>query len=328
MNRSKITRFSTIIRNFLFSSTNKEFLIFLFFLALSGAFWLIMTLNETYERELFVPVRMTNVPKSVVITGDPDDTVRVAVRDKGFTLLTYETSHRLRPIYINFGTYANRNTGYGFVSPTAIQKLITQQLYGSSKITSVKTDGLQFYFNYGRSKRVPVRLSGRVIPGGSYYLAHTTFNPDSVTVYASRPELDKITAAHTDFIEIKNFQDTIVRRIPLHRMRGVKFVPAEVRVTLYPEILTEESLEVPVSAVNVPTGKVLRMFPSRVKVRFVIGANLFRSIRPADFKVVVDYNDIVANPSDKCTLYLRAFPHSITKPRLDITEVDYLVEQQ
>ena len=288
MNRSKITRFSTIIRNFLFSSTNKEFLIFLFFLALSGAFWLIMTLNETYERELFVPVRMTNVPKSVVITGDPDDTVRVAV----------------------------------------IQKLITQQLYGSSKITSVKTDGLQFYFNYGRSKRVPVRLSGRVIPGGSYYLAHTTFNPDSVTVYASRPELDKITAAHTDFIEIKNFQDTIVRRIPLHRMRGVKFVPAEVRVTLYPEILTEESLEVPVSAVNVPTGKVLRMFPSRVKVRFVIGANLFRSIRPADFKVVVDYNDIVANPSDKCTLYLRAFPHSITKPRLDITEVDYLVEQQ
>ena len=328
MNRSKITRFSTIIRNFLFSSTNKEFLIFLFFLALSGVFWLIMTLNETYERELFVPVRMMNVPKNIVMTGDLDDSVRVVVRDKGFTLLAYETSHRLRPIYINFSTYANRNAGHGFVPPTDIQKLITQQLYGSSKITSVKTDGLQFYFNFGRSKRVPVRLSGRIKPGDSYYLAHATFSPDSVTVYASRSELDQISVAYTDFLEIKNFQDTVVTRVTLRRIRGVKFVPSEVRVTLYPEILTEESLEVPISAVNVPAGKVLRMFPSRVKVNFVVGASLFRSINPTDFQVVVDYRDIIEKPSDKCTLYLRAFPHGVTKPRLDITEVDYLVEQQ
>ena len=40
------------VRNFLFSRTNGEFLIFLFFLILSGIFWLLMTLNETYEKEI------------------------------------------------------------------------------------------------------------------------------------------------------------------------------------------------------------------------------------------------------------------------------------
>ena len=52
MNIGKIGRF---IRIYLFSKSNKEILLFLFFLALSGAFWLSLTLNETYEQEFSVP---------------------------------------------------------------------------------------------------------------------------------------------------------------------------------------------------------------------------------------------------------------------------------
>ena len=40
------------VRRFLFSNLNKQFLIFLFFLFLSSIFWLIMTLNGTYEKEI------------------------------------------------------------------------------------------------------------------------------------------------------------------------------------------------------------------------------------------------------------------------------------
>ena len=42
----------SIVRNSFFNIVNKEFLIFLFFLALSGAFWLLLALNDTYEKEL------------------------------------------------------------------------------------------------------------------------------------------------------------------------------------------------------------------------------------------------------------------------------------
>ena len=85
------------IRNFLFGFLNKEFLIFLFFLALSAIFWLMMALNETYEREITVPMSLTNVPKNVVLTTEMDSTVKVTVRDKGFTLVTYMYSRRIRP---------------------------------------------------------------------------------------------------------------------------------------------------------------------------------------------------------------------------------------
>jgi hypothetical protein len=75
------------IRLFLFSNMNKQFLVFVFFLFLSGIFWLIMTMNETYEREVKIPIQVGNIPKNVVLTSTPVDTLRVTVRDKGCHLV-------------------------------------------------------------------------------------------------------------------------------------------------------------------------------------------------------------------------------------------------
>ena len=59
------------VRNLLLRILNKQFLIFLFFLILSSVFWLIMTLNETYEKEMTIPLRLADVPRKVVITDEP-----------------------------------------------------------------------------------------------------------------------------------------------------------------------------------------------------------------------------------------------------------------
>jgi hypothetical protein len=47
-------------------------------------------------------VRLVGVPKNVVLTSSLPDTVRVTLRDKGFVLLAYTTSNRLRPVTVNF----------------------------------------------------------------------------------------------------------------------------------------------------------------------------------------------------------------------------------
>jgi hypothetical protein len=328
MNKSVFLRITKHLRNFVLILVNKEFLIFLFFLALSGIFWLMMTLNETYENEIYVPLRLVNVPKNAIITSDVEDTICVTVRDKGFSLIAYEGSKNIKPVIINFDDYANEKTGHGVIPMADIQRQVIQQLFGSSKITSIKPDKFEFYFNYGRSKKVPIRMFGHIVPGESYYLAHTKFWPDSVTVYASRTVLDSIKYVYTQYLDIVNFADTVVQNVSLRKIQGAKCVPSVVRIGLYPDILTEESMDVPITAINVPKGRILRMFPSRVKVNFVIGASMFRSIRPEHFKVVADYNELTAHPSDKCNIYLRQYPHGINKATLAVQTVDYLIEQQ
>ena len=56
------------LRDFLFSIVNREFLIFLFFLVVSGVFWLLSTLNDTDEYEYAIPISLKGVPRDVIIT--------------------------------------------------------------------------------------------------------------------------------------------------------------------------------------------------------------------------------------------------------------------
>lgn len=317
-----------VVGNFLFSSLNKEFLIFLFFLLLSGAFWLMMALNETYEEELKVPVRLVGMPRNAVMTDEPADTVKVTVRDKGFTLVTYKYGHWFRPLTFKFATYANEDQGHGAIPAADIIKQVQSQLYGSSKLLSVKPEKLDFYFTYGASKKVPIRFRGKISTSKSYYLAHTEFSPMMVTAYANKKVLDELKYVEIEPFNYRNLQDTIHQNVRLQKIRGVKLVPSTVRLSVYPDVLTEESIEVSVSAVNMPAGMVLRTFPSRVTVRFTIGASQFRMIRPEQFNVVVDYQALAENPSDKCTLQLRSVPSSVSKAKLELDKVDYLLEQQ
>ncbi len=327
MNDSGLFHIFKLIRNFLFGWMNREFLIFLFFLFLSGAFWLLMALNETYEKEIEIPVQLVEIPKNVVLTSDTTTIVRVTVRDKGFSLMAYLYGNKIRPVQVKFKNYAKK-TGVGTITSAELQKLITRQLFNSSNIISLKPDKYEFFYNFGLKKRMPVRLAGKIVPGQSYYLSKVFFNPDSVEVYASREILDSIKYVNTEPLNVLNLTDTVVKDVALFKIKGVKYVPEKVKISICPDILTEETCDVSIEAVNMPEGKILRTFPSRVTVTFTVGASMFRSITPDRFKVVADYDELMANPSDKCNIYLRSVPHGVRNARLSVNQVDYLIEEQ
>ena len=320
-------RIFSFVRNFLSTIVNKEFLIFLFFLSVSGLFWLVITVTETYEREFSVPLRLVNVPKDIVVTSEVDDTVKVTIRDKGYILLAYKYTLTDDPISIDYKLHAPKDEK-STVSTSELQKLIYQQLSKSSRIISLKPDRLVYYFTRGKSKTVPLRLNGKIVMGQSHYVSRIVFSPERVDVYARKSLLDSIHYAFTENMVISNLTDTIVRTVALKKVLGAKFVPSEVKVTIYPDILTEANVEVPITAVNMPEGKTLRTFPSRVKVLFVTGVGNVRNISANQFRVEADYSDIEAHPSEKCSLSLAAIPQGVRNPRLEISEVDYLIETQ
>lgn len=317
-----------IVRDFFFSNANKQLLIFMSFLALAGVFWLMTTLNETYEKELRIPVRITQIPKNAVLTSDEVDTVRITVRDRGWMILSYLYTNRINGLSAVFKNY-NRTNGYGYVTAAELQKLIHAQTPNmTSKIVSVKPDKLEFYYNDGAHKRVPVRWSGRVIPEQLYFISHTQYWPDSVDVYASQEKLDSISVVYTETLNYANFRDTLIIDCHMAKIKGVKCVPDHIKVGFYTDVLTEESMDdVPVVAVNMPDGKVLRTFPAKVRVNFVTGVSQYRNLRPDQFVVIADYKEIAAKPSDKCNIYLKTVPHGISRATLDVKQVDYLIEE-
>ena len=311
---------------FLFSRANKEFVVFLFFLALSGVFWLITTLHQVYEYEFDVPVSVVGIPKNAVLTSDETDTVRMTIRDKGIPLLTYMYGDVLRKINVSFKTYSKSN-GTGSISASDLQKLVYQQLASGSRITSIKPDKLEFYYNYGAKKMVPVRWSGRVMPEEMFFISRVAYSPDSITIYASHEKLDSINVVYTEQLNYANFRDTLNANCELAKIKGVKMVPDHVKVTFFTDVLTEEQIEgVPIKAINMPVGKHLRTFPAKVNISFVTGVSVYRNLKPTDFTVVADYNDIINHPTEKCHIYLKSVPRGISRTRLETNMVDYLIE--
>ena len=317
-----------IVSDFVFSNTNRDFLVFLFFLGLSGIFWLSLTLNETYEREFSIPVSVVDIPKNAVLTSDEVDTIKMTIRDKGIVLVAYQYGDYLNRLRIPFKNYT-RNNGSGSVPASELQKLVYQNLVSSSKITACKPDKLEFFYNYGTHKKVPVRWSGRVIPEELYFISRVDYSPDSVTVYASDEKLDSINIIYTETLNYANFRDTLSITCHLAKLKGVKVVPDKVKINFYTDVLTEENIEgVPIQGINLPEGKVLRTFPAKVTVSFVTGVSVFRNLRPDDFTIVADYNEIKRHPSEKCRITLKNVPPGISRARLDVTLVDYLLENE
>ena len=161
-----------------------------------------------------------------------------------------------------------------------------------------------------------------------FFISRVAYSPDSINIYASREKLDSINVVYTEQLNYANFRDTLIAHCELAKIKGVKMVPDHVNVSFFTDVLTEEEIEgVPIRAINMPAGKSLRTFPAKVNISFVTGVSVYRNLKPTDFTVIADYKEILNHPTEKCHIYLKNVPRGISRARLEINMVDYLIEE-
>ena len=315
------------IKDFLLSDKSREFLIFLFFFFIASGFWLLQTLNNDYETEFSIPVRLKGVPNNVVITSEPPSELHIRVKDKGTVLLNYMLGKSFFPITLDFSDYKGTDNHVRIYS-SQFEKRLLNQLNVSTKLLSVKPDTLEYIYSTGASKLVPVKLQGTVSAGRQYYISDTVCKPDSVLAYAPEGALDTITVAYTQKVKFEDISDTLRQQVPLLAPRGIKFVPASVEMFFPVDIYTEKTVEVPLRGVNFPAGKVLRAFPSKVSVTFQVGLSRFNKITESDFHINVSYEELLKLGSDKkYTVKLKSVPKGVNQIRINPEQVDFLIEQ-
>lgn len=324
---SKLRKGAETIRNFLNSSLNREFLVFLFFVMVSAGFWLMETLNEDYESETSIPVEYLNVPENVVITSDVPHDIKVRIKDKGFTLFRYKLTPIPAPVKINFLDYQEKGNSVR-ITQAEIQKQLTNILESSSQLLSFKPESFDMVYTRGQAKRVPVRLKGNASAKQQYDITSVTFSPDTLTIYAPEDILDTIHVVFTAPISYHELDESITFDTEMWRPRNVKFVPEKVTVTINVARLTEKTIEVPITPVNVPKGKIVRTFPSKVKVTFQTVMQEFEKIQPEEFTVIVDYDSLNADDMERCEPVATRYPSNIKHMGIWPREIEYLVEDE
>ena len=302
-------------------------MIFLFFMFVSFSFWLLQVLNDDYETEYTVSLRMKDVPDNVVLTSELPSNMKITLKDRGTVLVNYSWGQGLLPLTLDFTEYSDKGNQVRIPS-MSLAKKISAQLSQSTKLVAIKPDTLEFIYTKGAAKTVPVKLCGTITPERQYYVSDTIFSPDSVRVYAPKAILDTITAAYTKTVDFEGVSDTVRKRVSIAPVKGARFIPDYSDLTLKVDVYAEKTVDVPVVGVNFPHDKVLRTFPSKVKVTFQIGLSRFMEVDADDFQVVVDYNDLQNEGGDKCRLQLKEMPKGVNHVRVNPKDMDYIIEQK
>ena len=320
-------RLSVKIRNFLLSKNTREFLIFLFFVLVSFSFWLLQMLDDVYQTDFTMQVRLKNVPKEVVMTADLPSEINVQVEDRGTVLLNYMLGRSFYPLTFDFQDYEQMGSVVTF-SNSEVMKKIAAQLNTSTRLITVRPDTLGFIYAKGNAKKVPVAFNGQVTSAREFYVSEVALTPDSVMVYAPENVLNSIQTVYTTPVSLKGVSDTLTRELRLQSVKGAKFVPSSSKMTVCVDVFSEKKVEVPVVGVGFPPGKVLRTFPSKVQVFFQVGLKQFSSVSANDFQIELRYDDLLNCESDQVSLSLDKIPGKVGHVRIVPPKVDFLIEER
>lgn len=313
---------------FFFSKRSKNVLVFLFFFIMASAFWVIQKLDEPTTVKVTVPVKLTNVPKDVIIATDLPDEIQVTVRDKGNELLSLFWKPVLDTLRIDFNQHdSHQLTDNLILMPHIVRQMVKEKLPSQSSITEMLPDTLSFSYNRGIHRKLPVRLNGSLLPANQYNLDSYTFMPDSVEVYAPASILDTMHAAYTELQMLQDINTNRILPVPMERQRSVRIFPDTVTLDINVDILLSKKLEAYIQCTDVPEGKQLRTIPATVTVNYIVSASQARYVDESLFKVVVSYNDIKDSQSSKCKPTIANMPGSIINAYVRPQQVDFFIEE-
>lgn len=305
------------------SSRFHDLVLFLLFVVIATVFWFVMVMNDNVEDTITLKLNIYNKPDSLTYIDLPPAKLSVSVRDKG-TLLLRNGMGRSGSFEINFREYAEN--GVFRMSNSELYLALREKFGSSAQILSVSVDSLRLAYTSLPGKRIPIDISadvsaslgnvisGKVIPSKKY-----------VTVYsANRHLLDTVTRAFTEKIVMTGISETTSVTAKIHRINGARISPEEITIKIPVEALVNKMFSVPITAVGVPEGSNMLIFPASVEVEGYLPMSKFNQ-NLGMIRVEANYRDIALSKGSKIPVKLASVPSYFTNVELKTDSVEYTI---
>jgi hypothetical protein len=164
------------------------------------------------------------------------------------------------------------------------------------KILRVMPDTIVLSFEGRSEKKVPVRPKVNVKCAPMYRLGDTIKTiPAYVTVSGAEALVKRISFVETEPRTYNNLDKPVNEAVNLvlpPDLRQLTIQPQKVNLVVPVGQFTEKKFAIPVEPINVPSNIVLKTFPDKVDVIFLVPVKDFSTITPDMFRLVADYSKI------------------------------------
>ncbi len=305
----------------------KKAFVFLFFLLIAFGFWLLQYLQQTFEQEVYIPVRYEDTPAEMITADSLPDRILLRVRDKGTVLLNYSLGKQPGPLEISLSGLKEKERSFT-ITKTVLEKQILQHLSITTQLLFFTPEKIQIDYSPLQKKKIPVVITGEVTPATGYmFLDSVRIDPPEVWAYGSRDDLDTIQAIYTEEKEIKNIRKTLDEKVDLKAPKNIRLEEKSVLLTARVEEYTEKTLEIPVICHNLPDDRIVRFFPSTVELVIQVGLSRYNRVTESDVEISVDYNTLVQNKTLNIPVVLSRKPQWLTEYRISPENVEFLIEK-
>ncbi|MFO8233953.1 MAG: hypothetical protein R6U04_00920 [Bacteroidales bacterium] len=310
---------------------NRNVGIFLFFLLISTIFWFLNELDNVYVTRISYPVKYTDPPQDKIIAEELPSKLKLKIEGTGFKILEYQLGKKLAPIEISIrSSNLNMETDSKYYLLTqSIQSTILQELSSEINILDISPDTLQFHFAEKISKTVPVVSNMEYELGQQLMLKNNiSIDPDSIIVSGPNTIIDTIDSVKTKNTKLGIINNSFKTTLELEDIHSeVQYSAQKVDITIPVEQYTEGKLRKEIEIKNCPDSIILRIFPSYVQIKYIVGLSNYENVIPELFKVNVDYNE-TQTENEKLPVKVESSPDYLKSYSYTPHHVDYIIEKK
>lgn len=319
-----IKRFKEVIHKF----TSKDTALFLFFLVVAAAFWMMLTFNNQMTHDVAVTLKIKK-PGNVTLLQELPESFTVTVKDRGTAFLK-SYFHSAPSVEIDFSKFYDEKSHSMIISSSQLLSELRRTFRREATILKISPEAINVKCTSLAGKKVPINWEDNVknITTDRQFVINpdgVRTYPDSVTVFAlDRATLREITEVDISTVEVENLSASLDKQVRIKPITNVRVVPSKVKLHVPVEPLIKKEQEVSISVRNQPYGLNVLLFPPSVNVSYLVPQSKYMS--PLNLTVVVDYNDIDLS-SNKVNIKLGEVSGAYSNVMIGLDSVNYVIER-
>lgn len=303
------------------------------FLGLSLLLWFLIKLSKGgYVSTLDFSIDYSDLPQGMVFTERPPQSLQIKLQGTGFDLIKYAWFN-YKDLDVDLRSLETDRKGRSFwTSASAVNYLEAQLSDGGTRILSVHPDTVFFNLSRILTKKVPLKLDFKFLFDTTTHVLYGTpwLSSDSILVEAPAEVLQQLPFISSQEIRIEEPSDSLSLEVGIKvpELPHLRVLSESVALNLQFSPLTEGLIQVPILAINVPDTLKMELFPSQVGLTFRCALRDYKNIRPEEFLVYADFNQI-KRQQDRRFLYLSIEnpPSQVLKVQLQPKRVEYLLSK-
>lgn len=257
---------------------------------LATVLWFMQTLSRGTTSIVHVPIVYEEMPREIGLEGEQPKTLDVSVSAKGSQLL-FRWMKGVPPISLSMPQRVPQNGRILFSNAVLTQK-VRESLGSSIQIRDIYPNQISLRAFPLQRKEVPVVNHVSASAKDGYMVLPLTITPTTVKLYGSREALEGISEVHTKEQIYKDLSQNKVAHVPFEEIPHVYISPDSAQLQISVVELTERRIELPIEALNTPSGFVAKLLPARVTLTLTMPITDYNKPIGDKISVVVDLQSL------------------------------------